>query len=253
MIVGGGVMGCAAAWQAARRGLSVILLEQFQEGHTVGASHGATRNFNLGYEQDDYLGLGLEARGLWDELATEAGRPMLDLAGLISHGWVEPLRRVARSHERWGIDSAFLSPGEAGARWPGMRFRSDVLHVPAAGRVRAADALVAFREVATAAGADFRYSTPVREIAADGPAAVVVTDRDEVRSRRAIITAGAWSSSLLAPLLEPPKLVVTQEQPAHFAALDPTYEWPSFNHTPDPDEPDDAYWYSPTYGMLAPG
>jgi sarcosine oxidase len=46
---------------------------------------------------------------------------------------------------------------------------------------------------------------------------------------------------------------VTQEQPAHFAVVDQAAEWPSFNHLPDPDEPEDAYWYSLVYGMLTPG
>ena len=40
-VVGGGLMGAAAAWAAARRGLSVALHEQFEPGHTRGSSHGS--------------------------------------------------------------------------------------------------------------------------------------------------------------------------------------------------------------------
>ena len=36
-------MGLAAAWQLARRGVRVLLLERFEQGHANGASHGATR------------------------------------------------------------------------------------------------------------------------------------------------------------------------------------------------------------------
>ncbi|MCX6525490.1 MAG: FAD-dependent oxidoreductase, partial [Actinobacteria bacterium] len=40
-VIGAGAMGSAAAWQLARRGHSVVLLEQFGPGHQQGSSHGA--------------------------------------------------------------------------------------------------------------------------------------------------------------------------------------------------------------------
>ena len=45
IVVGGGAMGSAAAWELARRGRDVALLERFAPGHKHGASHGASRNF----------------------------------------------------------------------------------------------------------------------------------------------------------------------------------------------------------------
>jgi sarcosine oxidase len=254
VIVGGGAMGSAAAWQVAQRGKSVVLLEQFGAGHAKGASHGATRNFNTGYGEPDYIRLVQEARTLWDELAEATGTTLLDLVGLVNHGWVEPLRRVRDVHEQFGIASEFLSPGEAASRWSGIRFRSDVLFVPEAGRVRAADALTALRTAAESHGASFVYNTPVRGIDVQGDDAVAVrTDDTEYLARRVIVTAGAWSTTLLRGLAQLPRLVVTQEQPAHFRPRDPAVIWPSFNHTPDPAQREDDYWYSPTYGMITPG
>jgi sarcosine oxidase len=254
VVVGGGAMGSAAAWHVAKRGKSVVLLEQFDAGHAKGASHGSTRNFNTGYSQPDYIRLVQEARGLWDELADATGTQVLDLVGLVNHGWVEPLRKVRETHAAFGIASEFLSPAEAAARWPGIRFRSEALFVPEAGRVRAADSLVALRAAAGSHGAEFFYGQAVRDISVQGDDAVVVTtDTDEYLASRVIVTAGAWSSKLLGGLVQLPRLVVTQEQPAHFRPLDPTVTWPSFNHTPDPGKRDDDYWYSPVYGMLTPG
>nr|WP_281373114.1 FAD-dependent oxidoreductase [Kineococcus aurantiacus] len=253
IVVGGGVMGSAAAWQATRRGLSVLLLERFEAGHALGASHGATRNFNTAYAQDDYLRLVLEARTLWDELQEQSGRVLLDLVGLVNHGASGQWRRTAESLRRWGIAHRFLHPHEAAERWAGMRFRDEVLLVPDAGRVRAADALTAFRTVATAAGAQFRYGKPVRDVLTDAGTALVVTDAGEFRAPRGVVTVGAWTRELLSPRVALPRLVVTQEQPAHFAVRPGTFEWPSFNHAPDPGAPADADWYSPVYGMLTPG
>ncbi len=68
-------MGSAAAWQLSRSGRSVVLLEQFEAGHHIGASHGATRNFNTAYAEADYLDLLAESKTLWDELAAENGAP----------------------------------------------------------------------------------------------------------------------------------------------------------------------------------
>lgn len=254
VVIGGGAMGSAAAWQAAKRGRSVVLLEQFEAGHHHGASHGATRNFNEAYDRDDYLSLVREAKTLWDELGSDEGRTLIDPVGLLNHGHVEPLRAVRAAHERYGIPSEFLSPGEAASRWPTHRFRSEVLYIPTSGRVRAAEALEALRSNAERHSARFVYSSPVRSVEVAGPDSVIVTtDTAEYDATRVIVTAGAWSSTLLPGLVTLPPLYVTEEHPAHFHPRDAEAAWPSFNHSPDPAQPDDGYWFSQVYGMLTPG
>ena len=57
VIIGGGVMGLATAWQLTRRGERPIVLERFARGHHEGASHGETRNYNNAYADDHYLDL----------------------------------------------------------------------------------------------------------------------------------------------------------------------------------------------------
>lgn len=253
-VIGGGAMGSAAALSVAKSGKSVALFEQFAAGHSLGASHGASRNFNIAYHQAEYLKLVSEARQLWDILAEETGIQLLDLVGLVNHGHMDSLTQIRRAHQEFGIQSTFISPQEAMDRWAGMRFRTDVLHVPDSGRVRAADALTALRMAAESRGAQFHYETPVRDIAVLGDNLVSVsTDTTEYHAKRVIVTAGAWSRKLLAGIITLPSLVVTQEQPAHFQPVNPSHEWPSFNHNPDPQNADDSYWYSPTYGMLTPG
>ncbi|GLY30069.1 FAD-dependent oxidoreductase [Kineosporia sp. NBRC 101731] len=61
IVVGGGAMGSAAAWQLAGRGLDVLLLERFELGHTQGASHGASRIFRLSYPDPLHIGLARRA------------------------------------------------------------------------------------------------------------------------------------------------------------------------------------------------
>src|SRR6476660_10357733 len=73
VVIGAGVMGAAAAWQLARRGDRVTVLEQFEDGHTRGSSHGSSRIFRLGYPDTFWLRRCREALAEWRELEDQAG------------------------------------------------------------------------------------------------------------------------------------------------------------------------------------
>ncbi|KQN45813.1 FAD-dependent oxidoreductase [Frigoribacterium sp. Leaf44] len=254
VVVGGGAMGLATAWQAASRGHEVVLVERFEQGHHRGASHGATRNLNVAYDDADYVALVQEARVRWDALADETGTPLLDLVGVVNHGRPAMLRRMRALHVDAGVLGELVDAREAGERWTGMRFETEVLHVPGSGRIRAADALAALARAATAHGARLRWSTPVTGLHVEGPERVrVVTADDEIVARRVVVTAGAWTEDVVGGLVRLPRLTVTQEQPAHFAVTDPQAVWPSVNHRPDPDRPTESWWPGVVYGMLTPG
>src|SRR6266566_2755568 len=83
VVVGGGVMGLAAAWALRRAGREVLVLEQFRIGHTHGSSHGAGRIFRLAYDEPEWVRLAQEALGLWRELERESGEALLELTGLV--------------------------------------------------------------------------------------------------------------------------------------------------------------------------
>src|SRR5581483_5318220 len=86
VVVGGGATGSAAAWQLARRGVQVVLLERFEAGHANGASHGASRIFRLSYPDPVHIGLAREARRLWRELEDATGTRLLTVTGGVDHG-----------------------------------------------------------------------------------------------------------------------------------------------------------------------
>ncbi len=255
VVVGGGIMGLATAWQLTRRGERPIVLERFARGHTRGASHGETRNVNNAYAEEHYLDLLVRAREGWDALGDVEGEPLLRLHGLVSHGSGAALGSAAgvglidverRLSER-GIPAELLDGSEAARRFPGMRFEDTVLYSPDAGVVRAAAAARELERRIVAGGGEVRWENPVSRIDDDGDTVVVRTDAAALRADVVVVTVGAWTERLLRsiPL---PRLRVTEESPAHFAPIDTALPWPSFNHFVEP-----GAWPANVYGMPTPG
>jgi sarcosine oxidase len=215
----------------------------------MGASHGASRNFNVAYFDPTYVEMLVESRRDWEFLDGEVSTSRIfTQTGIVNHGPNPGYDFVFEALTQAQIPVEWLDAAEATKRWPGMRFDSSVLHTPTAGRLNADAAVAMLQAAASALGAVVRHETTVGRIEVVSDAEVRVTLDDEVlTARRVIVTVGAWTQKL-AGFLPLPELVVTQEQPAHFALRHEGDEWPGFNHAPDAD-----WWPSPIYGMLTPG
>jgi sarcosine oxidase len=266
VVIGGGAMGSAAAWQLARRGRSVTLLERFAPGHANGASHGASRNFNTAYAEPTYVAMLAESLRLWRELEGESGARLLDQVGIVNHGPNPAFDAVAEALQGAGLGASFLTAEAAGERWPGIRFDGRVLHTPDAGRLNADASVATLQSAAVAAGAEVRHGARVLRLEVQGDDLVRVTVESStgtsvIEARRAVVTVGAWTTGLVGDVLPVPRLVVTQEQPAHFALRDQSTDaaaraatdWPGFNHSFDPADPLYSWWYAQVYGMYTPG
>ncbi len=94
VVIGAGAMGSSTAWWLARRGVDVVLLEQFDQGHVRGSSHGGSRIFRFAYPEPDYVALAQRALPLWRELEADAGVPLLDTTGGVDHGDVATIDAV---------------------------------------------------------------------------------------------------------------------------------------------------------------
>lgn len=79
-------MGAASARALARRGGSVVLLEQFEPAHTRGSSHGGSRISRLAYPDPFWIDLARTARADWRELEAETGTALLTDTGSVDHG-----------------------------------------------------------------------------------------------------------------------------------------------------------------------
>jgi sarcosine oxidase len=238
VVVGAGVMGAATAWQLARSGRRLVLIDRFAAGHTAGASHGASRIYRQAYGAARYLRLAAEALPLWRELEADTGAALLTVTGGVDHGDPATVAEIAATLAAHDVPHAWLDPDHARLLWPGMRFAGPVLHQPdRAGRIDADQAVAAFTAAACGLGAELRRPLAVTGIDVRSDDLVRVRTTDGVLSaRRAVITVGAWTSGLLGGVVPLPSLRVTQEQPAYFPFREKPPcvarhdDWPTFIH-----------------------
>src|SRR3954470_13692017 len=80
-VVGLGGLGSATAWQLARRGVSVLGLEQFSLGHDRGASHDTSRILRHSYHTPGYVSLTFEAYDDWADLEDASGEELATITG----------------------------------------------------------------------------------------------------------------------------------------------------------------------------
>jgi sarcosine oxidase len=199
VVIGGGVMGSAAARALARAGRDVVLLERFRLGHGRGSSHGRSRIFRFSYGDRRYVRMAMEALPLWRELEEEAGEEVLRTTGGLDLG--PPVTEHARALGAEGAPCEIIDASEAGRRFPFVAFPpGPALFQPDAGIVLADRAVDAFTRSARAAGVDLVEEQPAVSVRADGERrAVVETEAETYRAWVAVVTAGGWARELLGP------------------------------------------------------
>jgi monomeric sarcosine oxidase len=233
IVVGAGLAGSAAAWAAARRGMSVAVLEACEPGHGNGSSHGSARIFRRVYPDPLYVRMSGAAGDLWRRLEDEARERLVTVTGGLDFG---PGRDPARLYETLtacGVPAELLPPEEARRRWPGFDFTGagPVLFHPEAGALDPERAMAAMLRLAAAQGADVRFGTPVTNVERTAGGVRVRTDRGDVTAPVAVIAVGAWLAPLMGEHVVLPPLTVTQEQILHLPQRIPPGDaepWPTF-------------------------
>jgi sarcosine oxidase len=207
-VVGVGAAGSHALLSAARRGASVLGIEQFPIGHDHGSSHGRSRLFRGGASEGPlYVDLARRSREIWSELEQETGREILSLVSGVTIGPADgDLVRDTRSAlEARDMPFEVLDPDELRARFPQHRVLDSDLGLldPATGVVRPELAITTAVELARAAGATVWEDTRVLSLTDDGNGVTIETDRGTVVAKKVILSAGAWVNRLLPDVPTP--------------------------------------------------
>jgi sarcosine oxidase subunit beta len=218
VVIGGGVVGCATAFFAARAGLGVVVLERRAALGTL-TTPASTGAFRLQFDNPEEIALVREGVELFDDFGDRTGLDGWDLrlrhGGYLfcslTDGTVERSRRLVERQREWGLtDVELLSGDEARARWPwlspevrGARYRAgdgwlDVKRLTA-GYAAAASAPERIPDGAGRGGTTFVTRAGVTGIdMVDDQVRGVVTTRGPISTRSVVVAAGPFTGHVAA-------------------------------------------------------
>jgi sarcosine oxidase len=207
VVLGLGGMGSAAAAHLARRGASVVGVEQFTPAHDRGSSHGDTRVIRQAYFEDpSYVPLLRRAYELWEDLEHDDPGIFRLTGGLMlgrpDAGVVGGSLASAMEH---GLPYDVLDAGEIRHRFPNFAPLDDEIGVyeTTAGYVRPERTVREHVRRAVVAGADLRFQERALAWTSDGSGVTVTTTSGTIQAERLVISAGSWAPRLLAELAVP--------------------------------------------------
>ncbi|XP_072738384.1 peroxisomal sarcosine oxidase [Ciconia boyciana] len=199
IVIGAGIQGSFTAYHLAQRHRETLLLEQFILPHSRGSSHGQSRITRTAYPREPYARMMPDSFHLWQRLEVEASTSLYRRMGLVVLGpagdpELEGCRRSLGAGEV--LDATVLAQ-----RFPGLQLHAGEVAVwDGTGGVLFADrALRAVQDVFRRLGGTLRDGEKVLRIE-PGAVLTVTTTTGVYRAPRLIITAGAWTGALVAPL-----------------------------------------------------
>ncbi len=220
IIVGGGSMGSATAYNLAKNGQKVLLLEQFDFIHENGAHGGQTRLIRKAYfEHPDYVPLLLRAYENWADLERETQEKVYFETGIIYFGKHEDelLENTKASARLYDLKLDTLNLADAKQKYPVFEAIPNdwaCLFEPEAGFLLVEKCVQLFLQQALKYGAALKAREKVmnwREntygTSRDSREGVeVTTDKAVYKANKLIFTAGAWTDKLLQDLNVPLKV-----------------------------------------------
>jgi len=201
-VIGGGIIGVCTAYELARRGVSVAVLEKgFIGAEQSGRNWGWVRQQHRDFHE---LPVAMRSLQRWGELEKEIGIDLGFRLSGISYGTVQPAE-LAR-WERWnqrakemGFQSEILSGAQLTARFP-TSSSSWVggIWSPTDGKAEPSKAAPGIAEGAKRLGVHLLQTCAVRALdISAGRVTGVVTERGRIRASTVVCAGGAWSSLFL--------------------------------------------------------
>ncbi|MBX9688162.1 MAG: FAD-dependent oxidoreductase, partial [Candidatus Obscuribacterales bacterium] len=191
-IIGGGIVGSAAAYLIARTGSSVLLFEQFEFGHERGSSHGESRIIRYSYDHPTYLEMARGVYPLWQEIEKESGKPLLRQTGGIDLDEEGGIRISAcrENFQQAGIKHEVLDLKEINKRFPQFRLAKNTqgLYQENTGLLDANLCLQTLQDLALKNGATLCDKTVVDRFEYEGKSINVHFGEKRIKAKKLIIT-----------------------------------------------------------------
>jgi sarcosine oxidase len=209
IVIGGGAMGSATAYQLAKRGVKTRLIEQHFIGNDLGSSHGLSRIIRRDYyEHPDYVPLVDRSYELWRELEEISGESLLTITGIIGIGTPggEYLTGSALSCKLHNIPCERLKAPEIRKRFPfQVDDEQEGVYQKDGGILAVERCILTYRSEARKLGAMLHEFEEVIAVEPEsgGTPIRVRTRKGEYTADRVVITAGPWAGRLLKDLKLP--------------------------------------------------
>ncbi|MGL4242121.1 MAG: FAD-dependent oxidoreductase, partial [Beijerinckiaceae bacterium] len=211
-VIGAGVVGSTVAWELARHGETVVVLDRHEpnvqaSGANAGSLHVQLLSFDFGAKAQaggrpaaEVLRIAPASIELWNEIERRSGDDyeISTVGGLMvgeSAGEMEFLRRKVELERSYGIDSMLIGANDLRSREPHLahRFAGAAL-CRDEGKINPLTATLSIVRLAKAAGARFEAFAGVNGMMREGERWRIATEAGEVVAKRVVNCAGGWAS-----------------------------------------------------------
>lgn len=209
IVLGLGAAGSAALYQLAKRGSSVIGIDQFDPPHTMGSSHGDSRITRQAIgEGAHYTPLSLRSYEIFRDIEKQTGESLLvETGGLMISSEVrtginhvkEFFENTLAAARRFDIRHEILDASDIRKRFPGFDVRDNeqAYYEFEAGYLRPESCIRTQLQLAKSHGATIISNDRAIKYSANSNCVTVTTDGGEFTADQLVITAGPWIPDLV--------------------------------------------------------
>lgn len=219
-IVGGGVMGLAAAYALNKESKQdVLIIDRYGIGNEFGSSNDINRVFRYAYGSDKlYTQMAVESLRLWKQLEQESGQKLLIPTGfLLMEGedeyWSRFVRDSYKTLTGLRLQAESLEKEELKERFPQFSAERGVLD-PYAGALMASKVLETLDPIIKRQGVKILEGEQVTKLHLSDSPEIETSTGTKIRCKKLIVTSGVWSTSLLRDGLT--KITRTRQQLIYF-------------------------------------
>jgi len=214
IVLGVGSMGSATCYHLAKRGYSVLGIEQFGIPHERGSHTGQSRVIRKAYfEHPDYVPLLNRAYENWSSLEQESGLQLYYKTGLLYFGQPKHLliEGVLESSKLYDIELHKIGRQELKTDYSQFNIPGDyeAYIEPDAGFVTPERSILTHVQSALQHGAHINSNEKVLSWNAEGDSISVKTNKGTYSCNKLVISTGSWLDKVAPELL--PELQVTRQ------------------------------------------
>ncbi|MBK15071.1 MAG: N-methyl-L-tryptophan oxidase [Chloroflexi bacterium] len=221
IVIGLGGMGSASLFELSSKGQNVLGIEQFDIGHDKGSSHGLSRIIRLAYwEGIEYVPLVLRAHDRWIELEKTYNEKLLNITGALDIGLEssETISGSLKACREFDIPHEIFTSTELSKKFPAYLLPEEYSSVfqKDGGFLVPESCINLYVNESINNGADVKQNCKVLGWESDGNIVTVSTSDGNFKTKKLVITAGAWTGILqdeMSRFLTPERQVVSWFKP----------------------------------------